>query len=474
VAKRFKASRSQATFLRSKARYIGFVGGVGSGKTATGAIKSIQKIQDGEDGIIVAPDFPQLQKSTFPEFVKWAPMSYCTNAHLDHPFTQKKQLKFNINGKTVTVYYGGIEKEQGWAGPNVNWAWFDEAARKRTRKAFDILAARIRVGEDPQLWCTTTPMGVNHWLYEVFVQGVFDETTKQVLRDMGWDGPIAEYVNAPTSENAHNLDPFHVAMLNGMYSGKFRAQELGGEFVRMEGAVWDTFDSTVGGPNVNETAEYVPSVPVEWWIDDGFTENHPRCILFAQVVPPDINVFDEYYAVGELPEVSITNAIELHGVPDVAYVDSSAAELRNRLWNTDIDTVGATHNVEDGIKRAGSWFMNGSGDAHLRIHPRCSTLVKELGGHLRNEKTGKPIKDKDHGPDALRYGVWFKDREAIWSGDSGSWNSAQDRLTTTESPVIGPGSPEFAEYQAQIASGKLSIVEAQYLMQLSAFERGAI
>ena len=393
-----------------------------SGKTAAGSVKAVQKIAAGEDGIIVAPDFPQLSRSTWPEFMRWAPMSCCTNAHLDHPYTQKKIITFEINGKKVTIFYGGIEKEGGWAGPNVNWCWFDEAGRKRTKKAFDVLAARIRVGQAPQLWITTTPAGVNHWLYDVFVKQLFSDEVKKVLKELGWKGKIVEYFKGKTEDNKKNLDPFHYAMLTGMYEGEFALQELGGEFVSLEGPVWKSFDAQMdegsgvfAGRSVSYGADYIPGVPIEWWVDDGFTKGHPRVILMAQIIPPNLHVFNEYIVTGELPESSIDHALEICPErPEVAYVDSSAAELRNRLWQRDIDTISATHDVSEGITRTASWILNGHGETHLFFHPRCVKALAEIPAYVRDPVTQKPMKRDDNAADALRYGVWPKDREEIW------------------------------------------------------------
>jgi phage terminase large subunit len=394
------------------------MGGIGSGKTAAGAVWAVRRINAGEDGIIVAPDFPQLSRSTWPEFTKWAPMSRCTNAHLDHPFTQKKQLKFNVRGKVVTVYYGGIEDEEGWAGPNVNWAWFDEGGRKRSKRAFEVLSARIRVGNQPQLVLTTTPAGMNHWLYDIFVKQDFPPTVLKALAEAGYQGKIAEYFHISTEDNKENLDPFYYLSLSAMYSGKTRQQELEGQFVTMEGAVWENLDLSLEGRNCTKFADYTPGVPVEWWVDDGFAPGHPRVILFAQVVPPFINVFDEYVALGELSENSISHALSRPWAkPTVAYVDSSAAEMRSRIWQADIDSVSATHSVEEGIKRTSSWICDANGMGHLRFHPRCSFAIKQMPNYYREEDTQRPVKNDDDVSDAVRYGIWSKDRETIWNSE---------------------------------------------------------
>lgn len=416
MPKKFFAVGEQGGFIQSLARYLAFIGGVGSGKTASGAVKASMKIDQGLPGIIVAPDFPQLTKSTFPEFFKWAPMSRCRNAHLDHPWTKKKVLEFEIGGKIVPVYYGGIDDEDSWTGPSVNWVWFDEGGRKKTRRAFDILAGRIRVPPLPQIFVTTTPHGRNHWLYDVFVEGDFDEEALEVIREMGFDGPLVECFHGRTVDNRDNLDPVYYYSLMSLYDGRLRQQELDGEFITMEGLVWEALvlDEEFEDSNLSYDADYVPGVPVEWWVDDGFTKGHERVILMVQVIPPFIHIFDEYVAIAELGESSIKNAIDKGWPkPHVSYCDSAAAEFRNRLWQTDIDTVAATHSVMEGIKRTASWIRDGSGRRLLKIHPRCQFATRELASYVWKDDGSRPEKEFDNVADAIRYGLWLKDREEI-------------------------------------------------------------
>lgn len=437
-------------YVPGVASYI--AGGVvnhNSGKTASGAVKATKKINEGKPGIIVAPDFPQFSKSTFPEFLKWAPMSRCTNAHLDHPHTNKKELHFNVKGQDVVVYYGGIDDEQSWAGPNVNWVWFDEGARKRTRKAFDILMARTRIGDSPQVFLTTTPAGTSHWLYDVCVKGIFDDKIVKLLRENGYTKEIVEYVTASTAENQENIDPFQYLFLTGMYSNKLREQELEGQFVSMEGAVWEALDMSDEGRNCSISAEYIPGVPVEWWVDDGFVEGHPRVIFMAQIVPPKIHVFNEYVAIGELAEDSVSAALSAgYPKPSVSYVDSSAAELRSRLWREGIDTVAATHSVEEGIKRTASWICDGDGKSHLVFHPRCAFARKEMPAYYREDKSTKPVKAEDNASDAVRYGLWSKDRDEIWSGKTPDYHAMKRAALQQEqgaSEIIVP-SGDMTQY----------------------------
>lgn len=406
----FKPNPSQLKFLQSKARFLLFSGGIGSGKTAVGTVKAVTKLNQGLDGIVVAPDFPHFAKSTWPQMERWFPWSRCVNRHLDHPYTQKKVLEFDVRGTVARVYYGGIEDEDAWTGPSINWFFFDEGGRKRTRAAFDVLAGRIRVGDRPQGWVTSTPNGKNHWMYEVFVKGVFPAEVLQAMHELGYDGPIVEYVSASTIENRENLDPMYYHSLLGLYSGTLARQELNGEFVSTAGKVWEDF----GQENVTEQADFIPGVPVEWWVDDGFTKGHPRVILFVQVVPPDIHVFDEYVAYYEHGEDSVAAALAKGWpAPAVAYIDSSAAELRSRIAAKDIDVVKATHDVMEGIKHVAPFIKNGRGERHLLFHPRCTFAISEIPQYEYDETGTRPNKTDDHVADCLRYGLWTKDLDEL-------------------------------------------------------------
>ena len=76
--------------------------------------------------------------------------------HVSQHHKSEHWIKFDTG---ATVYYGGIEDEDRWRGPNVNWLWFDEAARKKTDRAWVVAVAGVRIGPNPQAWITTTPRG---------------------------------------------------------------------------------------------------------------------------------------------------------------------------------------------------------------------------------------------------------------------------------------------------------------------------
>jgi hypothetical protein len=284
------------------------------------------------------------------------------------------------------------------------------------------------------MWVTTTPRGVSHWLYEIFVKGVFPEDILKQIRDLGYEGPLVEYFTASTEENKGNLDPITYLSLRGLYAGKLQKQEVDGQFVNLSGQVWETWVGEGTEPNVTEEAEYIGGVPVEWWVDDGFTRGHPRVILMAQVIPPYVNVFAEYAVEYELPELTIEKLMAMpYPKPSVAYIDSSAATLAQRMWDKEIDTVRASHDVAEGIKHTTSFIRNADGKPHIRFHPRCSFAIREIPAYTYDDKNGKPRKESDNASDAMRYGLWSKHLDEIVA--EGAYNPHANRRPVAEDPV---------------------------------------
>jgi len=134
-------------------------------------------------------------------------------------------------------------------------------------------------------------------------------------------------------------------------------------------------------------------------------------ILFIQIDPRGfITVFDEYVATLELSEVSIANALAKgYPQPYTAYVDSSAQELKSRIWNYGIQTVNGTHRIEDGIDLVRRYVLNGEGMRLLAVHPRCVNLIHGFE-HWAYERGAlgelRPSKIDENELDALRYALF--------------------------------------------------------------------
>ena len=87
-------------------------------------------------------------------------------------------------------------------------------------------------------------------------------------------------------------------------------------------------------------------------------------------------------------------------------VDPSAASLLAALRRRGLYVVPADNDVLDGIRRTATLLQR----RKILINKSCAPLLGEMGTYLWDEKScksgvDKPLKERDHGPDALRYFV---------------------------------------------------------------------
>lgn len=185
-------------------RYTLLKGGEGGGKSVAGIIKTLNRLKRGMSGIMVSPDLPHFRVSLWPEFRRWCPWSQVVEKHqrMQHQ-TWEPYRPFSIVFRNrATLYCGGIDDPGAWEGPNVNFAHFDEARRRKKADALKVLDGRVRIpgpaGELPQIWITTTPR--KHWLFEYFGPPVDDDP------HAGFKAQSL-VVTLLTADNAANLEP---------------------------------------------------------------------------------------------------------------------------------------------------------------------------------------------------------------------------------------------------------------------------
>lgn len=247
----------------------------------------------------------------------------------------------------------------------------------------------------------TNPDAPNHWINQRLILG-----------------KEASVYYSGALDNPHN-PPEYVQNLQKM-TGILYERLVLGHWVQAEGVIFDNFSLE---HNVSEEAEYNPNLPILWGVDDGYARGdgaghanyHPRVILLAQqTAQGGVNIFHAYMQVGELGETSITNVMALgYPAPDTAYIDSSAVELRQRIWNAGIQTVSSTHPVHEGIKNLRRMICDGAGVRLFKIHPRCREMINEFQSYrydpdsrVANVGEPKPLKVDDHAVDAARYLCW--------------------------------------------------------------------
>lgn len=240
--KHFKPTTSHSGFLHSNARFVGFFGSRGAGKTATGSQKSMLRIASGQNGAVLNPDFENFKISTWPEFRRWIPWENVVPAHRYRQDPEWYPYQpFNItfmNG--VTVICKGLKEPDSARGPNINWLWYDEAGRDETGQSWQIAVASVRVGYAPQAWITTTPNVKAPWIRRFFLEKEISEDALKEFENEGLNRAFVETFFGTIYDNRENLDPgFFASMLAAYPAGWLRQQEIFGQFVEEGGALGD-------------------------------------------------------------------------------------------------------------------------------------------------------------------------------------------------------------------------------------------
>jgi phage terminase large subunit-like protein len=104
-------------------------------------------------------------------------------------------------------------------GPNLSGVWLDEASLMQEEAFLICIAALREDGGDGFLSATFTPQGPGHWTHETF----------------NTDKPDTEIFFSKTADNTFNSPGFVRRLENQYGDTNWARQELGGEFVQLEG-----------------------------------------------------------------------------------------------------------------------------------------------------------------------------------------------------------------------------------------------
>ena len=199
---------AQAEFVADTRANVGFVGGLGAGKTLSGWVKALQMTPDDGVGIIVAPTYPMLRDvvlATFREHFAAFEASFL-----------RSEMSITLVSGTKILLRSATHPER-CKGINAGWVWFDEAALMKRQALIDI-GGRARVGAE-RIWWTTTPIkGVG--VYQTYVES-----------------GIARCHHARSEDNPY-LSAAYIASQRAVMSDKEARRELDAEWVDAGGVLW--------------------------------------------------------------------------------------------------------------------------------------------------------------------------------------------------------------------------------------------
>lgn len=314
----------------------------------------------------------------------------------------------SINSENVAILFGekvyclGAEKVSQVAkvqGASFKYCYGDEVA-KWNQEVFEMVKSRL----DKSYSCfdgSLNPENPTHWLKK-FIDSDADIYLQQYTL---FDNP---YLPRDFVEN-----------LCREYAGTVYYDRLVmGKWTRAEGLIYQTFtDENLYDDDTRPVALYNQSIRV---IACDYGTTNPCVYLDTYDDGDTIWVDNEYRWDSKSNEAKHTGQpqktdsqyadamVEFMGREPERIcgiiVDPSAASFIAELRGRGLVVTPGDNEVLDGIRVVSSMFAR----KKVRVHRRCKGLIEELRSYVWDDKAigiDKPVKEQDHGPDALRYRV---------------------------------------------------------------------
>jgi len=402
----YHALPSQQRFHESRARFKGFSGPIGSGKSQALCQEALKLtyLNPGRTGLLGAPTFPMLRDAT-----QAALIEILERNRIPHEWNRGESY-LRLGETRSRILFRAVEEFERLRGTNLAWFGLDELTYA-PREAWLRLEGRLRDPRAARLcgFAVWTPKGFD-WVHERFV-----------------GSPVEGYetVQARPFENQFLLErvPDYYQRLKHSYDGRFYEQEVLGEYLELTaGRVYFAF-SRAG--NVAEV-EIAAGSPLLWALDFNVD---PMSSVVAQMDGEDVRVLDEivlnrastYDACAEFG-----NRFAEHAGGLVIYADASGAR-RQTSGTTDVEILKkfvsergygdvrfripkANPAVRDRVTLMNSKLESAAGERKLVIHPRCKELIKDFEQVTYKSDSNQIDNERDrrrtHLSDALGYLLW--------------------------------------------------------------------
>lgn len=244
-----------------------------------------------------------------------------------------------------------------------------------------------------KLWFNCNPEGPEHWFRKEWI-----------LKPEKHNALHLHFV----MDDNPSLDEATKARYRAMFSGVFYERFILGRWVMSEGLIYDMFD-----PDKHTYTEGPPSLHFSGvrTISCDYGTTNPTVFLDIYEYDGTVYVDREYrwdsreeHRQKTDEEYADDMEAFLHGDQCAIIVDPSAASFIAALRRRGLYVIAADNEVLGGIRRTATLIQQGK----LLINKACAPLIGEMGTYLWDEKScklgiDKPLKEKDHGADALRY-----------------------------------------------------------------------
>jgi hypothetical protein len=399
---------SQKAFHECPARFKGFSGPVGSGKSQALCQEAIRLAYQnpGRTGLLGAPTYAMLRDAT-----QAALFEILGENEIPYEHNKSESILILKDSKS-TILFRSMEDYERLRGPNLAWFGLDELTYT-PEEAWNRLEGRLRDPKAPRLcgFAAWTPKGYD-WVYRRFIG---DETKVH--------GHVA--ILAQPNENVHLLAqvPDYYERLKDSYDKRFFAQEALGEYLSLDGSrVYGAFDRKVHVQPLNVD----PNVPLLWALDFNVD---PMSSIVGQYNGGIFRVLDEIVLRhASTPEAvkAFTERYPRHALGVTVYGDASGQNLKTSgvtdyqmirdafqekgITNVNYKVPPSNPGVRDRITLTNGRLKSASGNIALLVDPKCKELIQDFEQVSYKIDSTQVDKDRDrmrtHASDAVGYLLW--------------------------------------------------------------------
>lgn len=397
---------SQRAFHNSEARFKGFSGPIGSGKSQALCHEAIRMsyLNQGRTGLLGAPTNPMLRDATQAALFE---VMDANAIPYDH---NKAENVVTMRDTRSKIVFRPVDEFERLRGTNLAWFGLDELTYTQ-EAAWLRLEGRLRDPKAKRLggFAVWTPKGFD-WVYRKFVSD----------KVQGYETVVAK-----PFENSHLLSqiPDYYERLRRSYDDKFYQQEVMGSYLNLTGGkVYGSFSRE---DHVSDL-ERDPRFPLLWALDFNVD---PMSSVIVQMIGGRAKV---------LSEIVIRNATTMeacaeflkryprHDAGVIVYGDSSGYKQQTtgatdyEIIRDCFDVHATTHvqyraaksnpAIRDRVNLTNAKLRSASGDIRLLVDRTCVELVKDFEQVAYKPETNIIDKDRDrlrtHLSDALGYLLW--------------------------------------------------------------------
>lgn len=267
-----------------------------------------------------------------------------------------------------------------------------------------------------KFWFNCNPAGPLHWFKVGWIDksvGYLGKKKTEALRAVEKEVKNILYLHFTMDDNL-SLDEAIKKRYRSMYAGVFFLRYIKGLWAVAEGLIYTMFTKSANIYN-DETRpkglEYLSTRTIT--LDYGTTN---PCVFLDIYDDGDTIWVDREYRWDSRVEKEGQKTDSQYGDDMAAFMgdnpdlqsdivaDPSAASFIAELKGRGYIVKPGDNEVLDGIRVVAALFQSGK----IKIHERCTGLITELRSYVWDDKAAqhgdeKPVKQLDHGPDALRY-----------------------------------------------------------------------